>query len=354
MTENQKSSRNVLLDLFRMYLAGAILLFHGWPFIEVYCSRYIPFYNGKLAVEGFFMIVGFFLAKECLIKKRTIVDSMKIKMKHIYPIFLWAMCFHLLEELGAAILGNGSLNRLFFLESDLLLLHGYAVPIVALSIPVWYLSAMFFGICAIYPLVKKFGESFCLIYAPVIAFLLYGVLYNTYGKVVWGVYREDVMRGDSMILIRGCAGILLGVFAYAIVDIVKKIDFTKSGKIMIGIFYMFNIVSTTIWMSDSMSSDNNQFLIVLAWMNILVITMSYKGGFVNRYINTHLWAEFSLCLYLNQYYCLYAVRHFVDEEGIIPYVVYIITSIIASFVCMKFARKLFGFIKKILIQGTKE
>ena len=213
--------RNIELDLFRIYLAISILLFHRIDFTRNLDSSLYPFFNGRIAVEGFFLIIGYFFARDIIEKEKSIEQIIKGKLKSLLPILLFSLSIHFAIEAASLVMNGESLNKLFLSLSDFLLLNAFNLPMMTLNITLWFISAMIVGLLATYPLIKHFGQRFCTIYSFAIALFIYGLTFN---------YTQTITYDSVMtiyISFRAIAGILMGVGCYGISIYIKKISLTQ-------------------------------------------------------------------------------------------------------------------------------
>lgn len=351
-------NRNKALDIYRLFLCVTILLFHGYKIIEPFCEEVIPFFGGSLAVEGFFIISGYYFTKEVETKENDIKILMLYKIKRVYPIYFFALFIHIIEEIGACIIGGGKYNKFLFIESDILMLGIYEIPSSWIIVPSWFLSAMLSGMCFIYPFIKKYKSSFYAIYSPIIAFALYGFLFYKYGEITPIMFSTDPVIqigiiSITIVMIRAVAGLLLGTFCYAVCEKLKEVKFSNTGRGLATLIAFVSIIISIIQMFHKKMGKSYEICTVFAWFNLAVIILS-RIGFITEKINSMKFdsefiAEYSLAVYLNQYYCLYVVRHFVAETGILSYLLYISSSLLMGGVAMKFAPKIFNALVKILL-----
>lgn len=332
--------RNVGLDLFKLYLSVCVLLFHGYIYIEDLFDNWIIGRNGTLAVEGFLIISGVFMAAS-LERNRTIclTEYMSRKIQRILPFFFTAYSIGLLENI-VETLKEGDLDRFLLLPMDILLLQCTGIPTYYNMVPIWYISGMLLGMIAIFPFLKKFRRAIAW-YALPIALIIYGVNYQLYGRIL----PKSSIGIDG--LFRAGAGLLLGVSCYYISQVLKEICLSKKGKVFTFAFMNIMVIISSILICKRNVSFKYDIFIVFAWFIIILILYSDLIQLKSKNLNPPMIEDFTLALYLNQYPCKY-LSSFLEGiwklKSFEVYILYILMSILCSLFWMKFARSIYNYI----------
>lgn len=345
MNKNRNISYNYKIDFFRFWLTICILLFHGYYFIFVKDQRFIPFINGNIAVEGFFILTGIFMAKEVLNDKETqILKFLLKKIKKLIPVFLYTYFICAILEVISVVTSGKSLFNLLPGIIDLLFLQSAGIPSARINTATWYISAMLFACAILYPILKKYRENLCLVFAPILAALVYGVMYQFYGSITV-VYLEQNPYICVGGLPRAIAGLLLGFFVYSVSIKLERIKFYFIPKIIIEMFGILFFGLSVVYMFDTKINSNYEPVIIFFWVYISILLYS-RQFFIINIKKTICLADFSMAIYLNQFYCYYLVNHFGKSlSGWAQWSLYILVTFVASLLSLKISK-----IIKVLIE----
>lgn len=238
-----KKVRNGYIDIVKFLFAIIVTEFHLNTGL---------FPGGRIAVEGFFFISGFFMMQN-INRNKYPEDSLGVstvkfmvgKFKTLFPYLLPAALF-------AFSIDNYIYQRTF-LESiklfPLLLFDIFplceagfqGVYVVGIS---WYLAAMFLSLAILYPLCKKFGSNFVLTVCPIACLLLYGTLSHFYGNMAIGTNWLNISLISSGVL-RGLAGCAAGCLLSEICRAISKRQVNIKGRLLftvleiLGFIYLF-------------------------------------------------------------------------------------------------------------------
>ncbi len=346
---NYKTSfRNAGIDLFRLFLSVSILLFHGRLLLDKNNDGITLFKTGGMAVEGFFMISGCFFCSR-VFKKEEIKEIFKRQLYKIYPYAFFSLTIHLILEFIHCIQSGTGILNIFCLESDYLQLNSYGMQRIILSRPMWYLSSLFFANAVIFPFVRKFKDTFCAIYAPMVSALLYGIIFSTYGRIAFDANIGNYVQ-SNILLIRGIAGVLSGCFIYWLLDKIIGLEFKLFGKAILVLIEIVSIALASYLMWLPKIDGRYEMIVFFCLLNIAIIIFSNQGVLQKLRVNTKKLADFTLTLYLNHLYVYYIVNQFVNAKGLVPFLIYIVLSILMAFICLKVSTPIFGriigFLKK--------
>ncbi len=170
MMISKQYTRNGSIDFWKFIFSVLILLYHSRSFAQAKESLFI---GGAIGVEFFFIVSGVFLASSEESSKETqtslgqdTFQFMKKKILSFMPdIYIaWGIAFvveHLNKFSFHDIIRDGitSIWELLFLTEAGF--TGYISNRVT-----WYISAMLLAMLFIFPLMRKYGETFYYIIAP--------------------------------------------------------------------------------------------------------------------------------------------------------------------------------------------
>lgn len=217
------NGRDWRIELLRFIATLGIAIFH---FEWIYLGHPVYFRHFYLFVEFFFILSGFFLAKNV---KRTENNDDYASLKYTYhqakklwvPYFIafifsfWVYCL---------VNNVKGLNVLWLLwqskwEIIYFQLSGFDPTAPVINGVTAYIPALLFAGLIVYYMLSKHYRLTVNILAVVLPVLIYSHIVITYGNLSqWLVYENWYTVG----IIRGIAGILIGVFAFEVGHYLKK------------------------------------------------------------------------------------------------------------------------------------
>ncbi len=294
--------RNGAIDFWRFVFAAILVVFHSSmmdiALIHPGEDYIFPFQLGSLAVEFFLLTSGFLFAKSMNKKRENDLFSwkntwtfMKGKVMSFYPAYLICLVLTFIvlnvtrylchvepytadlskaESIKAALINFG---RMLY---EATLLRNFGLDFERLLDQAWYLSAMLLVLLLLYPLYAKNKRRFEHFIAPVIAVALLGFLFlhgqsllNPSKKYELFYKYAFTYKGN----VRAMAEICLGVVCYRICEWLKKIDFTKLGKILLAVLELFGYGFAIVYMHFMALSYSNLF-----WHRMSIETAPVIGG----------------------------------------------------------------------------
>ncbi len=213
--------RNGTIDLMKFILAAVILLFHGSKNL----TDETLFDETAVAVEFFFLVSGWLMASRIARVRAQEPGNVSVgeetvsflggKIRRLLPDYhiAWLIAFaatEVAEKAGVyAVLKDGLKGLPEFLFLTASGLFGRRV-----NHAVWYVSAMLIAMAVLYPVARRFGETFNRLIAPLIAVFIYGFLNNTADGTIAGPATWVVFTTKG--LLRGFAAISLGCTAFSL------------------------------------------------------------------------------------------------------------------------------------------
>ena len=184
---------NGALDFWKFVFCLVILVFHVG---EVYGGKHGYLLEwGRYAVEMFFIVSGYFMCVSAAkaeerhtgisLGKETFGFALH-KIRRILPAYLYCYALGLcvwFVEVGRYVYLKEGIIGLFIaivkMIPNFLLLSMSGVQGTQVVMITWYISAMLIAMLVIYPLLRKYKDTYTLIIAPVTALLISGYFYNT-------------------------------------------------------------------------------------------------------------------------------------------------------------------------------
>lgn len=307
-----KSNRNAL-DFLKFVFAVLIVLFHS-RMMTNYQENMIVI-NGRAGVEFFFIVSGCLM---CASAARSTEESigldtwrfMKKKIARLMPNFIiaWGLAFIVYHyNAGIADWGKIGINVIKSLP-ELLLIKNCGIRFASYNGPTWYISAMLLNMLVLYPLIRRFKDSFYIIALALMLFIL-GSFFQNYGTF------SDLENWNGWILkgtVRGTAGLCAGCLCYKAGTVLGRNKWTAFAKAMFMIIE-WGCYITTIILCCKYSSSPVDYLIFLLFMIGITITYSnvsfdellfrprifcWLGSFsFSLYLSHSSWREFTSNIY---------------------------------------------------------
>ncbi len=226
--KNESAKRNGAIDFWRFIFAILVVLRHLRllpPFFYVHGDEYRWLEGYTIAVEFFFIVSGYLLARPpknpSLPLGKAFFDFMWGKYKSIFPAYLFAYIFAV--TLSSYTGGGNPLKLIACSVYELLFLQvtgisHYNGGVYFAIYGGWYISAMFIGMAVIFPLLYAKRDIFLNIIAPITAIGIFAYMSHTYGKINDTMYLNAILRGISEML--------TGCIVYNICEKIKKVNVT--------------------------------------------------------------------------------------------------------------------------------
>ena len=292
--------RNGSLDLLKFLFALMIVFFHGKNLSND--GTYI-FTGGNIGVEFFFIVSGCLMAASATRKEMTttlgrdtkdfIIHKIKGLMPNYYVAFIIAFLVVHRDVPNAAVFFGDLANSIW--ELLLITATGLGQDNGLNNGPVWYLSAMLLAMIIIWPLMRKYKDTFLYIIAPVALLILLGFTYHNWahfgGANIW---FGQVLKGT----VRAFMGILIGSVIYLVSSKLQSLNLSKLSIALLSIAEISGYIS--IFVINFYYGRNREDWLYLFLLSVCVtITMS----------NVSIWAtclQGSVCSWLGVFsYSLY-------------------------------------------------
>ena len=232
------------LDFWKFAFCLAILFFHIG---ETFAGKNYFMKSGKFAVEMFFIVSGYFM---CISAKKAEEKYSDIslgretagfiisKVKRILPVYLYCYAVGVVVwffKTGVGIYDHGGLAKLFLavvkMLPNFLLISMSGIGGTQVMGLTWYISAMLIAMLAVYPLLRKYKDSYTMIIAPLMALLIAGYFYKVAGYKGFKSMDGIICHG----ILRALIGINIGCVVYVLTEHMKQIDYSKAKKVWLAV-----------------------------------------------------------------------------------------------------------------------
>lgn len=324
--EKRKSLKNGKIEFYRFIFSLYVLLFHAGKYIfgepSLKEGIHLSFFpHGSMGVEFFFVLSGFFLAKDAYkhyCDKKGSDESlsseyamfMKKKYLRIFPQHFIAF---VLVFIIYSIVNKFNIKQLILLVyksiPNIFLIQMSGISFVNINHVEWYISCMFIAFAIIYPLCRRYYYRFTRYYAPLLSLLTFGyMIYTTSsltGVAVWmGISYKSVFRA--------VAEVAIGTTAYEVSRVIKKyFETNKSGQLQLGltVLELFAFVYITIYV---LFTFEKKYEIYVVFAAVLMVAIAFCGiSYGSKLFDCKLvyfLGELSFPIYLTQLGAIYLVQ----------------------------------------------
>lgn len=362
-----KKKFNPEIDLVKFFFSVIVMLFHSITINTIAKGPYILPY-GFTAVEFFFMVSGYLMAKSSLkfdasATGKSTFDFILGKIKVIYPYFFYSFLVAFFAR-QIIIFREGTQTIIGFFK-DVLASSGEALLLMKNGIdfgksyngPTWYIGAMLFAMAIIFPILLKHRDWFLNVGSLLVAVFMYAIAFqekHTINNVDW-------IGWTTMAIIRAVAGVSLGCFIYALVERMQKnnVSLKKTGKILL---YLVEMVLFALLLAIMQFEGKNKFDFIAIIICFFISLIVFSGlTDVQKILPATLCSflgKCSLLIYLNHRVVTRIVNHFLPNIGYAQTlfvfiglsVVLAITAEIVVTTCKKISAKVMPKIRSIIFE----
>ena len=333
-----KEKRNGIISLWKFLFAIVIVFYHGARFYDKNSNPF--FYGGYIAVEFFFVVSGFYLAKKALnnFEESSTKEMYKYLIKSIKklaPYILISFIFALLIELKFNSLKKHDLINSIY---SLLLLRQTGIRAPSFFGYTWYIGVMFISIIILYPLFHKYKEKFIKYISILIIMIGVGYMSQNYGTLnLYATEWNGFFFGGTL---RGIVEMNIGAVIYLLSKYINNFEFTRAGNIILTIVGEFLMIFVLIIINYATNPTNYDFSMLL-FISISILIFSLGKGLEYKLLSNNLFyylEKLSMPLYLNHYFLITIINLAEPFSTINPVnqsLLAVIISIIFSIIEMK-------------------
>lgn len=367
MKNAKQSSYIPAVDFWKFIFSIVIMCYHANKMAGL--EDVLFFKKGYILVEFFFMVSGFFMAKSLFAAKDIPIKSLGDeawsftlkKANKIYIPYLVAFIIHfvirmVIEEISIKdmlIEASLSIRELTLTYSSGLITGRFH------NGPTWYISAMILGMFIIYPILRKYYDTFSKIIAPFFSLFIYAYLQHQYKSINLSSHFGEVV---CLGFLRGVCALCIGIFIFQLVTKATnaKIELSFMGKaaMLLTEFVIVAYLMLITFHKRFASHEFQYFSVILQAALVFILfynPVKIKNNFCIKLCKRL--GELSLYIYLNHRIWTRVLETAVIDEGwgrkqlLMVYFALTGISVIASwaisFVLERYKDKIFGIIKKI-------
>lgn len=344
----EKKSRNGIVDWMRFVFSMVIVIFHGrnlggTPEIALFADA------GYIGVEFFFLVSGFLMAHSAARKQGQDCTNLGIetiqfiwrKIKPMLAFYIFAVIF----AYGHTVITEEytlrkTVTNLLMGVWDFAFLRASGIKTVGLVRATWYLSAMLIAMLALYPMIRRWKDTFVCIIAPLIAIFFLGYVSQNFGNL--NQYVKDYRLIYSGVM-RAMAELSLGCIGYAACEKIKTVRFTTISRVLITLAQVIGYAGV-IYCTTSLPAKQFDFVMLLCLA--ICVPLSFSGqGIAAPLFRGALFpwlGKLSLVIYLNHMWVKDTLA------GTLPkamgywklLVIYICCVLVVSLICLLWAEGL--------------
>ncbi len=271
---------NGFISIWKFIFAVVIVFFHGNKFHPVGENPF--FFGGYIAVEFFFIVTGFYFAKNILLKKEKIKnlgeETIFFIWKKIKQLIPYVLLAYIVSLITVILYKDPSLSQITNSIWNMLLLKQMGLRTIPMIVPLWYLSVMLLSMFILYPLVRKYKKNFILIVSPIIVVLGLGYLSHNWLSLdhSYHIWDEYWYTGT----IRGFIEINIGMLIYCGVRKLNKKSFTFFFKTIMTI--TANLLLLIVLAITTFIKRHNQYDYVMLLFITIAITILISNKTIGR------------------------------------------------------------------------
>lgn len=330
--ENYNKTINGWRGIFALF----IFLLHFWG---IYIGKSL-FETSYLAVEGFFIISGYLLAKELDGKSDILLfNIIRKKIRKLYPKYILSILILVCLWIVIPDIGRYFSVELTSLFGEIFLLQcsGF-FPFKLVNGVSWFVSALMIVTVIELTFYKLIKEKIYLI-LPFIILIAYSIIYLSCGNLDCHGQRYGVLL---LGIVRASGGISLGMLCFQL----SKNDVFHNNQKLINIV---EIISTflIVYMLVGKQHSYGDFVILLP-ISLCIICSRYGNGLVDKVLSCKIfqyWGKISYEIYLYQFIVIYMMVLLVPRFKEYPVIITIVAAIFLLAVCI-IVRCFFKFLRQ--------
>lgn len=349
----------IAFDALR-FIACLFIIWHhtGINIYEFHHIDHTFFRTAGLAVEIFFVLSGFLLAKsaqKALLSTTPGASACRAyffgRIKRLWPEYIFAM---LLCALLTNLFSHHISMRSFMLNAALLGGWGNIPNIIN---GIWYVVVLFWGGCLLFNLIVLTKEKAAYVILPVLSCVCLFYLIN-HGNTISGHQQSIEFNLLSKGTFRGLLGLTVGIYCFWICDFLKNIRVRFRPRITHICLAILEITAVVLLINAVLlckGQDIADFNIYF-YISFLVGLLYFKKERFLKFLSWNGWervAPLSYTIYLTHLILLEILRvHWVGLSTMNPALMFTIVTLLClafGYLCYQTQKYLWRLIKKVLL-----
>ena len=353
-----KPQRNGKIELLRFLFAIMVVCLHTITRTmagnQAYAGElrpggfsFVPGVHGAMAVEFFFLLSGFLMAKSvfktiarngnAISEKELAYETWIFEKKKYLSVFPYHVVAYALAAIGFVLSNDYGLLKaaVKLVKSVPNFLLTYMIGTatekpVTVNPPMWYISVMIISMLFIYPFLRKYYRKVTHVVGPVIAVVIIGYLFFKTHSLI-GVLK--VLLFGYKGLFRGFAEILLGCTAFEISRWLEKKEIKPVGRVLLTVFEALAYITVLLYSCTTLNTNYEFVMLALLFMAIPV-TFSNQTYLNKLFSNKFCYflGKMSLFVYLVHMFPVYlAERYMADVHGIYKLPIVLVAAFVLAF-----------------------
>lgn len=313
-TQIARKGRNGGIELLRFIFCMGIVCLHG----SMGCR------SAYLGVEFFFLISGAFMARSLSRVKgaeesmsATCCASIAYLLKRVGAVFPYFLLSTVIAT-AVKIVSRGELvSSAVGAAADLLFLKNYGFPAASATGVLWYLSAMFFAMWLIYPVMRRYYDVFTRYIAPMLFLLITGFLMQTYATLEvpdewFGVLNTGFLRAIAAMSL----GAVAHVGSEYLARLMKASAKVRAGATVLEVLLWGGaVIYMTLWNSEQGMGDGMIVIAMGVAASIALSGQSLLAGKLDHPLTAFL-GKASTVLFMNHFYWFMYLGDLLGKFGI--------------------------------------
>lgn len=306
-----KTAKNGKIEFLRFLFSCVIILFHfSESFLDADFRLFgdiTLFFKGSFGVEFFFVVSGYLMAASAYKRSATATplgrDTAEFMGRKLMTVLPYHFLVYGVAFIGICVESNYSLleavQRFFNALPNFFFISRSGLPVNDILGVEWYISDMLIAMLILYPLCRKYYSVFSKIIAPVIAITFVGYMIKTTGSISGATAWSGLV---SKTLLRAIASICAGAFTFELCRNLKKLNFSKTDKIVLTVVEIVSLTIVMLYMlMGNFEIKYGGHVLIFA---CICVCLSFSGvtygnkAFNNRFV--YFLGSLSLPLYLWQ------------------------------------------------------
>lgn len=330
----EESKYNYFIDFIKFIFSFIIVIYHSWIFKGTFGLGYFNY--GYLAVDFYFITTGYLMMNSISSNKKY-KDLGTDTFQYLKRKFIKLLPYLLLSYIiaGLFIYESEFLNfKILFSNSvvaEVFQLSSTGVG-MQLNTATWYISSMLIALLILYPLARKYKNTYIYVISPIVLLFLLTLIYSL--KININDPLLVAFFGQNG-LYKAFIFIILGNYSYILANKIKVSIVDRFDKILLTIIEFIIYILLIITFHYNIFGTIFVALITLIAVSITFSKESYTSKIFNKKIFSKL-SKFGFIIFLNNTYVRGIIQsrypNWTFERKFIYYIVIVLIISLFSYI----------------------